>query len=559
MGRAKPKRRSQRTLWAIVGVVAAIVLCVAALSILAAVRAVQQKITSGPVEQPGALAVASSPEKEPLFRDLVDRFNRSGYRTSDGERMRIEVSFLEMEALLDAALQGEVDAISPDSSVWLADLDARWQEATGGDAPLTGRSFRYAVSPVVIAAWEDVARDLGWPGPVGWGNLLAKAQGDPDFRWSHPSATTASGLLATLAEFYAAAGKTRGLTPEDVQAQAVLNAVAALEKTVRYYGEGEEAVIQRALEEGPGFLDAFVVQEQMVIRYNRERKGGPRLVAIYPKEGTLWEDHPMVLLEHPGLTAAQRETFEQWRQFLLSPEAQRLVLQNGYRPADLTIPLESPVHPDYGADPAQPQTTLQIPGREVVAVVRDAWWYTKRHTNVYLVVDTSGSMQGEKLANAQAALRTFIGQIRSDQERVGMVLFASTVYNIVDLEDLGRNRPVLLQTVDRLTASGNTALLDGVHAAYVRLQRLNDRERINAIVAMTDGKENNSRIRLRDLVREIREGNQKGVPVVIFCIAYGDDADYDVLEDLAEASGGQVREGTLETIRNLYKVLSTYF
>jgi len=319
------------------------------------------------------------------------------------------------------------------------------------------------------------------------------------------------------------------------------------------------AVIQRALEEGPGFLDAFVVQEQMVIRYNQERKGGPRLVAIYPREGTLWEDHPMVLLEHPGLTAAQRETFEQWRQFLLSAEAQRLVLKNGYRPADLTIPLESPIHPDYGADPAQPQTTLQIPGREVIAVVRDAWWYTKRHTNVYLVVDTSGSMQGEKLENAQAALRTFIGQIHSDQERVGMVLFASTVYNIVDLGELGQNRQVLLSKVDSLTASGNTALLDAVRAAYVRLQRLNDRERINAIVAMTDGKENNSNVRLRDLVREIREGNQKGVPVVIFCIAYGEDADYDVLEALAEASGGQVRKGDLETIRNLYKILSTYF
>jgi Ca-activated chloride channel family protein len=452
-----------------------------------------------------------------------------------------------------------VDAISPDSSVWLADLEARWQEATGSDVPLAGRSFRYAVSPVVIASWEDVARGLGWPGPVGWDDLLAKAQKDPNFKWSHPSATTASGLLATLAEFYAAAGKTRGLTPEDVRAQATLDAVAALERTVRYYGEGEVAVIQRALEEGPGFLDAFVVQEQMVIRYNQERKGGPRLVAIYPREGTLWEDHPMVLLEHPGLTAAQRETFEQWRQFLLSAEAQRLVLKNGYRPADLTIPLESPIHPDYGADPAQPQTTLQIPGREVIAVVRDAWWYTKRHTNVYLVVDTSGSMQGEKLENAQAALRTFIGQIHSDQERVGMVLFASTVYNIVDLGELGQNRQVLLSKVDSLTASGNTALLDAVRAAYVRLQRLNDRERINAIVAMTDGKENNSNVRLRDLVREIREGNQKGVPVVIFCIAYGEDADYDVLEALAEASGGQVRKGDLETIRNLYKILSTYF
>ncbi len=49
------------------------------------------------------------------------------------------------------------------------------------------------------------------------------------------------------------------------------------------------------------------------------------------------------------------------------------------------------------------------------------------------------------------------------------------------------------------------------------------------------------------------------MPVVIFAIAYGHDADYDTLEKLAEPTGGQVREGTVETIRELYKILSTYF
>ena len=58
---------------------------------------------------------------------------------------------------------------------------------------------------------------------------------------------------------------------------------------------------------------------------------------------------------------------------------------------------------------------------------------------------------------------------------------------------------------------------------------------------------------------EIQIGNQGGVPVVIFCIAYGGDADYDTLRAIAEASGGQVREGTEQTIRELYKLLSSYF
>ena len=188
---------------------------------------------------------------------------------------------------------------------------------------------------------KGLAREMGWPDQsIGWQDLLDRAQADPDFRWSHPSTSSASGLLATLAEFYAGAGKTRGLTIEDVTAQETLDYVAALEKTVRYYGEGDEpAIIERALLEGRDFLDAFVVQEQMVIYFNTRRGGGQEhLVALYPVEGALWEDHPLALLETGDLTPLQRQIFAQFRDYVLSPEAQQLILNHGYRPADLSIP-----------------------------------------------------------------------------------------------------------------------------------------------------------------------------------------------------------------------------
>ena len=440
-------------------------------------------------------------------------------------------------------------------------LDRAWFDKAGSEA--VGETTRYAVSPVVIAMWEELAREMGWPDqPISWQDLLDRAQADPDFRWSHPSTSSASGLLATLAEFYAGAGKTRGLTIEDVTAQETLDYVAALEKTVRYYGEGDEpAIIASALQEGRGFLDAFVVQEQMVTHYNTHRgEGQERLVAVHPAEGALWEDHPLALLETGDLTPLQRQTFAQFRDYLLSPEAQQLVLGHGYRPADLSIPLDGPGSPltaQNGVDPSEPKTSLQVPNASIIEVVRDVWWYTKRHTNVYLVVDTSGSMEGEKLAQAQEALRAFLDQIRGDQERVGLIEFASGVNSVVALDELGRSRTALELAVDGLEAEGDTALLDAVFIAQQQLEELGDAERINAIVVMTDGRENNSWISLRNLVNELRKDS--GVPVVVFAIAYGQDADMDVLRIIAESSGGQVREGDLETIEDLYKVLSTYF
>ena len=96
-----------------------------------------------------------------------------------------------------------------------------------------------------------------------------------------------------------------------------------------------------------------------------------------------------------------------------------------------------------------------------------------------------------------------------------------------------------------------------MYEAHRRLQELGDTERINAIVVMTDGQENNSSTSLRRLVTALREDSQ--AEIVVFCIAYGADADMDTLQAIAEPSGGQVYRGDLETIRDLYKILSTYF
>jgi Ca-activated chloride channel family protein len=142
---------------------------------------------------------------------------------------------------------------------------------------------------------------------------------------------------------------------------------------------------------------------------------------------------------------------------------------------------------------------------------------------------------------------------------VGLVEFASSVNRVVPMGELGDNRASLESAIRGLQAGGNTALLDGVATAYSQLQQGGDDERINAIVVMTDGRENASSTNLRQLTARIRDGNSRGVPVVIFCIAFGRDADRDVLGAIAEASGGQVREGDLESIEELYRLISTYF
>lgn len=501
------------------------------------------------------LRIAYSPEKEELFRQLVSDYNQ--------QDPSIEVRAIRMnpDAMLQGALSGEFEVMSPDSSIWLHQLDQAYaDQVADATAFLVSQTRHYAISPIVIAIWRDAAQELGWPGqPIGWNSLVNYALENPDFTWSHPSTASASGVLATLAEFYAASGVTRGLTPEDMQQPETVSRLQQMERTVSYYGEGEWAIAQQVNERGRDYLDAFVAQEQIVIWLNQQ---GHDMVAIYPVEGSLWEDHPLALLEVSSLTSEKRLAFEEFAAYLRSAEAQALVLQNGYRPSDLGLDLkggDSPISSANGVDPDQPRTTLQLPGAQVIDQVRNVWWLIKRKTNVYLVVDTSGSMDGAKLSNVQEALTAFVEQIEGSEERVGLVEFWGDVEVLVPLGRMGDNRAALLQAIDGLQAGGDTAMLDGVTQAYKELILFNDTDRINAIVVMTDGQENASRTTIWELTERLERSKGSDLPVVVFAIAYGSDADYGALEELAEASGGQVREGTIETIRELYKILSTYF
>ncbi len=542
------------------------------------------------------LTVAVSPVMGPVFAQLVEQFNRQGLTTPDGKPMTVYSVIYEPEKMVSAALgQPDFQAMSPDSSLWLDRLEQSWngQTAEQDAAQAAGQSgsfaagsqsdagsgesqipigqrrvseqMRYAVSPIVIAAWETAARALGWPDkPVGWQDIQRQATENPDFKWNHPSTNNASGLLATLAEFYAGAGLTRGLTEETATAQSTIDYVRAVESTVRFYGEGEQVIVERLAQEGPDFLDAFVGQEQVVIDWNKNQRGDP-LVAIYPAEGTLWTDHPLALLELGGagetaVTDNQRLTYKALVDYLTSAEAQNQLLAAGYRPADLSLRLDTAGSPFAGTnlvDWRQPQTTLQMPSPAVVDVVQNVWFYTKRPTNVILVADSSGSMEGGKIDRAREALAAFVSQIRGERDRVGLVEFGSGVKNYLPMAPMDdANRSRLLDAIGAQEATGGTALIDATYAAVAELIDAGDAQAINAIVVMTDGQENESERSLEQLQDLLRS---TATPPIIFTIGFGDDADEDVLGVMAKIGGGQFRRADETDIAELYQIISTYF
>jgi Ca-activated chloride channel family protein len=538
--------------------------------------------TATPVGQSWAaesaeLTVAVAPGMAPTFQKLADDFNAQKNKTPDGGVMTVKVVVIAPDQMVEQSVKNPAfQAVAPDSSIWLARIEQRWiatqgltDTAESSLIPISdrrvGMPVRYAVSPVVIAAWEDVARELGWPETVGWRRIQQRATEDPNFKWNHPSTGQASGLLATLAEFYAGAGVTRDLTAELAQKQETLDYVRAVEGTIRFYGEGESVIIEHLEAEGRGFLDAFATQEQVVLAWNQKHPD-QKLVAIYPAEGTLWTDHPLALLElgaegETRVTDNQRLTFQELAAYLTSADVQKQLLAAGYRPADLSLRLDGEGSPFAGTnavDWRQPQTTLQMPGPDVVDVVMNVWWYTKRPTNVILVVDTSGSMEGTKIARTREALLAFVNQIQGPRDRVGILEFSNEIKLEVPLTQMTpENRKKLSDQIQGMQSDGDTAMIDAVLRARQTLEETGDPEAINAIVVMTDGQENSSRADLNDLQTAFGANQEKRV--VIFTIAFGSDADEKLLKKIAELGDGQFRRATEMDIQELYKVISTYF
>ncbi len=77
-------------------------------------------------------------------------------------------------------------------------------------------------------------------------------------------------------------------------------------------------------------------------------------------------------------------------------------MRTGFRPADEKIPLAAPLDAAHGIDPDQPKAILPVPSSDVTKAILALWRQSKKHAQVALVLDCSGSMRvNQKMLNAQ--------------------------------------------------------------------------------------------------------------------------------------------------------------
>ena len=164
------------------------------------------------------------------------------------------------------------------------------------------------------------------------------------------------------------------------------------------------------------------------------------LAFIFPAEGVFWMDNPACVLDAGWVSAEQREAAQTYRDYLLAFEQQDKAIEMGLRPAAANVPLHAPISLDNGTDPrVSSQTIPSLANLDAAThqAVIDVFKETKKKATVVLVLDHSGSMVGDKLANAVVATRNFIERLAPD-DRVHLYYFDSEVEYAGPNEDQGR-------------------------------------------------------------------------------------------------------------------------
>lgn len=516
-------------------------------------------------------------EKREWLEPLVQQFNETRWKTANGKTITVEAtpigSIESVRGIIEGSLQPTV--WSPASSVYIPVANAEWKN-THADDLVVGTPNDLVLSPVVIAMWRPMAQALGWPDKaIGWEEIAQlattdegwSAYGHPEwgrfkFGHTHPGYSN-SGIVSIIAETYAGLGKQRGLTEADLRSPELREFLIKVESGVIHYGTSTGFFGERMFELGPSYLSAAVLYENLIVAQEAKRLSGQSaqipVVAIYPKEGTFWSNHPYAILNAPWVTAEQKEAAKLFEAFLLDKPQQLKALEYGFRPADPSIPLTSPLDARHGVDITQPQTILEVPSAAVITGIEALWRETKKPVDLMVVMDISGSMRGKKITSARSSLMQFIEKL-DDRDRLRIDLFSTGITTLTPLSPIGEKRQQVMDSVSGIFEEGNTSLYDATLKAYRDLLAQGNPNHIRAIVILSDGQDTSSNASLDQVIREIQSyQSEGGYSIKIFAIAFGDDADENVLKQIAEPSGGKQYNSSPETIQKIYDEIATFF
>ena len=514
--------------------------------------------SDGPPSNAAVIDVTANSSLGPWLAAAVANFNDTGVETEEGDPVYVNLSLTDSgQAVTDIAGGASAPAMwIPEEQVWVEILADEGVSEYGDDCESV------ASSPLVIAMWREVAESLGWPGlPLGWLDIGSLAADPSSWNYysggeygdslrlghTHPG-LSGSGASTLLAIVHAAESKTDSVSAEDVDKPIVQASVSAFEAAVSTFSPNTAALSQAMGERGVAYLGAGVMYESDLLVH-----GQGQLVPIYPLEGTFVADHPACLNSAAG--AETGEAAHLFSDYLLGEEAQQLAVANGLRPVNESVTIGDPLVEANGVNLDEPQIVFNRPSVDTIYAVQDLWQSARKDVNLVMLLDVSGSMRGEKIDNMLQAAEQFVNQM-GEEDSITIIAFSDELSLVAEPQQVGPARAEIAGAIGRLEAAGDTALYDAIGIGAQVIEETSASQATNALVVLTDGQDTfSSRYSFDQSLIDLAASND----TTVFTIAYGDDADRDVLSQLAFGANGNFYLGDEASIAAIYQEMSAAF
>ena len=480
----------------------------------------------------GTIRILSGSENEELEAVIDECSQATGVEIEMDYKGSVDI----MRALESGA--EEYDAVWPASSIWLS---------MGDVDHLVKHSQSISMTPVVFGIRDSLAEELGFKGKdVSVKDILAAIQGGK-MSFCMTSATQSnSGASAYIGFLYALLGKQEGMTAEDLQGEQLRADITGLLGGVERSSGSSDWLKDLFLKED---YDAMVNYECLIIDANRqlESEGKEPLYIVYPYDGLSIADSPLGYVDHGD--SQKEEAFQAVQQYLLSKEAQSEIEATGRRISANGVSDENKdvFNEEWGVDTERILSPIQMPDADVLMEALNLYQtsFKKPSLNIYCL-DFSGSMEGTGEAQLKDAMSQILLQenasknfLQANAGEVNEVIFFDNT--ILDIEraadDSDEALAQLYQKVADFQIAGGTDIYNAAAQALAEASSYDLEKYTPAIILMTDGVSDYNYQTFQEAWDTL------GIDVPVFSITFGA-ADPTQLEELAEATGGRVFDGT---------------
>lgn len=328
------------------------------------------------------------------------------------------------------------------------------------------------------------------------------------------------------------------------------------ERFVSSYGMDETVLLERTANSGTKRVRFTITTEQQVAMFNVNRAETTNpLVALYPEEGSLWQEYTICFSEADWVTPAYRAALKIFANYMASAPSQAAAKKRGFRPTIMSIPEEEPLSERYGVNTSLPKKSFAPVSGDVVDFLLTQWPTLMRPSASVLLLDTSGSMDGAPLSEAKEFFRKALARA-SSRDRRALVTFSTRPRIESRLTDDIR---LLTSRVDATTAVGGSAVYDGLRTAIELITAPEANPFRRSIVVITDGDDKNSETSAQ-MIQDLVSDKFARYDINLIMIALTrPGADYADLKRLARAANGIYREGSFDQMSSIFDEVAKNF